>query len=459
MKYETKYEMKCTMIKNNDTTTIAMAKPIDFIMRGTRFHYAWIVLACIFLVLLTSAGIRATPSVMILPLEHEFGWSRTTISFIISVNIALYGLIGPFSAAAMQRYGIRPMVIGALLLLSSGTFASTFMTLPWHMVLIWGIVVGAGSGIAANTLAATIVSRWFETRRGLAMGILTASAATGQMVFLPLMAYMVDHAGWRAVALMVSGVAALAIPLVLVFLPERPESIGLRRYGMPDITTGAQKEDILPAQNPLMIALNAIRKAIKIRDFWLLFFSFFVCGMSTNGYIGSHFIAMCSDYGISAVGGASILATMGMLDLVGTTMSGWLSDRFNPRVLLFWYYGLRGVALLFLPHAFGLSYFGLPVFAFIYGLDWIATVPPTVRLANDVFGRLSAPIIFGWIVAGHQLGAASATLLAGAMRNSIGSYTYSSMLMGTACIVAAVMVLRIQGHTMEHTLVGPTVKN
>ncbi|WP_211454518.1 MFS transporter [Collimonas antrihumi] len=420
-----------------------MNRTIQAIMSRTRFSYVWIIVGITFLVLLAAAGIRATPSVMILPLEHEFGWSVTTISFVISVNIALYGLIGPFSAAAMQRYGIRPIVLGALVLLAAGTFISTFMTMPWHMVLAWGILVGAGSGVAANTLAATIVSRWFETRRGLAMGLLTASSATGQMVFLPLMAYMVEHHGWRSVAMLVASVAALAIPLVAIFLPERPQDIGMKRYGqfeeLPPDATGKSK-------NPMTIAFQALGKAVKIRDFWLLFFSFFICGMSTNGYIGSHFIAMCGDYGITAVGGASILAAMGMLDLVGTTMSGWLSDRYSPRVLLFWYYGLRGVALIFLPHAFGLSYFGLPVFALFYGLDWIATVPPTVRLANDVFGRLAAPIVFGWIVAGHQLGAASATMLAGSLRNSLGSYTLSSMLMGAACIVAAVMVLRIKGH-------------
>ncbi|WP_061943252.1 MFS transporter [Collimonas pratensis] len=420
-----------------------MNTTIQAIMARLRFSYVWIVVGIIFLVLLSAAGIRATPSVMILPLEHEFGWTVTTISFVISVNIALYGLIGPFSAAAMQRYGIRPIVLGALVLLAAGTFASTFMTMPWHMVLAWGILVGAGSGVAANTLAATIVSRWFETRRGLAMGLLTASSATGQMVFLPLMAYMVEHFGWRSVAILVASVAALAIPLVAIFLPERPQDIGLKRYGQHD---DLPPEAVSKGKNPLSIAFGALGKAVKIRDFWLLFFSFFICGMSTNGYIGSHFIAMCGDYGISAVGGASILAAMGMLDLVGTTMSGWLSDRYNPRVLLFWYYGLRGIALIFLPHAFGLSYFGLPVFALFYGLDWIATVPPTVRLANDVFGRLAAPIVFGWIVAGHQLGAASATMLAGSLRNSLGSYTLSSMLMGAACIIAAILVLRIKGH-------------
>ena len=427
-----------------------MNKLVRGIMSRSRVNYAWIVVAVIFLVLLAAAGIRATPSVLILPLEHEFGWSRTTISMVISLNIALYGLIGPFSAAAMQRYGLRPMVLGALALLAVGTFASTMMSMPWHMMLAWGVLVGAGSGVAANTLAATIVGRWFEARRGLAMGLLTASAATGQMVFLPLMAYMVDHVGWRAVAFMVAAIAALAIPLVALLLPERPQDIGLSTYGS---NAPILAEARVETKNPLTIAFAALGKAMRIRDFWLLFFSFFICGMSTNGYIGSHFIAMCGDFGILAVGGASILATMGMLDLIGTTLSGWLSDRFNARVLLFWYYGLRGIALIFLPHAFGLAYYGLPIFAVIYGLDWIATVPPTVRLANDVFGKLAAPIVFGWIVAGHQLGAASATMLAGYLRNSLGSYNLSSMLMGAACLVAAVMVLRIKGHR-AHELMG-----
>lgn len=407
-----------------------------------RFHYAWIVVGVIFLVLLCSAGIRATPSVMILPLEQEFGWNRSTISVVISVNIALYGLIGPFSAAAMQRFGIRRVVLGALVLLASGTALSTLMHMPWHMLLSWGLLVGAGTGVAANTLGATIVSRWFETRRGLAMGLLTASAATGQMVFLPLMASMVGAYGWRSVAFLVSAVALAAIPLVWLLLPESPGAVGLKMVGQ----ASDAKEDGLSKRNPLAIALGALRSSVRMPDFWLLFMSFFVCGLSTNGYIGTQFIAMCNDYGINEVSGASILAAMGMLDLVGTTLSGWLSDRYNPRVLLFWYYGLRGLALIFLPYAFGLQYYGLTIFAIFYGLDWIATVPPTVRLANDVFGRLAAPVVFGWIVAGHQLGAATATTVAGYMRASLGNYTASSIMMGVACLIGAVMVLRIKGH-------------
>ncbi|MRT29441.1 MULTISPECIES: MFS transporter [Herbaspirillum] len=408
-----------------------------------RFHYAWVVVGVIFLVLLCSAGIRATPSVMILPLEQEFGWNRSTISVVISVNIALYGLIGPFSAAAMQRFGIRRVVLGALVLLATGTALSTLMHMPWHMLLSWGLLVGAGTGVAANTLGATIVSRWFETRRGLAMGLLTASAATGQMVFLPLMAAMVGSYGWRSVAFLVSAVALLAIPLVWLLLPEGPASIGQKMVGQ----TSETADDGRSKRNPLAIAFDALRTSVRMPDFWLLFMSFFVCGLSTNGYIGTQFIAMCNDYGINEVSSASILAAMGMLDLVGTTLSGWLSDRYNPRVLLFWYYGLRGLALIFLPYAFGLQYYGLAIFAIFYGLDWIATVPPTVRLANDVFGRLAAPIVFGWIVAGHQLGAATATTVAGYMRATLGNYTLSSIMMGIACLVGAVLVLRIKGQT------------
>lgn len=405
-----------------------------------RFHYAWVVVGVIFLVLLCSAGIRATPSVMILPLEQEFGWNRSTISVVISVNIALYGLIGPFSAAAMQRFGIRRVVLGALVLLASGTALSTLMHMPWHMLLSWGLLVGAGTGVAANTLGATIVSRWFETRRGLAMGLLTASAATGQMVFLPLMASMVGNYGWRSVAFLVSAVALLAIPLVWLLLPEGPGAVGLKMVGQ----TSDTKDEGLSRRNPLAIALGALRTSVRMPDFWLLFMSFFVCGLSTNGYIGTQFIAMCNDYGINEVSSASILAAMGMLDLVGTTLSGWLSDRYNPRVLLFWYYGLRGLALIFLPYAFGLQYYGLTLFALFYGLDWIATVPPTVKLSADVFGREKVGLVFGWIFAAHQLGAAVAASGAGLSRSLLLSYSPALYTAGAACLLAALMAFAVR---------------
>lgn len=405
-----------------------------------RAHYGWVVAAVVFLVLLAAAGTRATPSVMMVPLEHQFGWSRATISLAISVNIALYGLTGPFAAASMQRFGVRPTLMIALVVMAGGVALSSLMTAPWHMILIWGVMVGGATGVAALTLSATVVNRWFVERRGLVMGVLTASSATGQLVFLPMLASVAEHHGWRPVVLIVAVVAAVVLPLVAFLLPERPASVGLRPYGEPH---DAPRTDAQAAQNPLAIAFGTLAAASKSRDFWLLFFSFFICGASTNGYIGTHLIAMCGDYGLSEVQGASLLAAMGVFDLFGTTLSGWLSDRFNSRVLLFWYYGLRGLSLIYLPHAFGIDFFGLPLFAAFYGLDWIATVPPTVRLTTDAFGKESAPVVFGWVVAGHQLGAAFAAYGAGLLRSSLGTYTVASMISGGLCLIASMLVLRI----------------
>ncbi|HTR08925.1 MAG TPA: MFS transporter [Paraburkholderia sp.] len=405
-----------------------------------RFHYGWLVVAVVFFVLLAAAGTRATPSVMMVPLEHQFGWSRATISLAISVNIALYGLMGPFAAAAMQRFGVRPTLLAALATMAAGVALSALMTHPWQMILIWGVMVGGSTGVAALSLSATVVTRWFTSHRGLAMGILTASSATGQLVFLPFLAAIAQKHGWQPVVLVVAAAAAVVLPLVLFLLPERPASVNLRPFGEDDETPVAPAA---PQQNPLKIAFGALTSASRTRDFWLLFFSFFICGASTNGYVGTHLIAMCGDYGMTEVQGASLLATMGIFDLFGTTLSGWLSDRFNSRVLLFWYYGLRGLSLIYLPHAFGIDFFGLPIFAVFYGLDWIATVPPTVRLATDVYGKERAPIVFGWVVAGHQLGAAFAAFGAGLLRSSLGTYTVASMISGGLCLVASFLVLRI----------------
>lgn len=405
-----------------------------------RFHYGWVAIAVAFMIMLVTAGIRSTPSVMMVPLERDFGWSRTTVSLALSINLALFGLMGPFAAAAMQRFGLRRTVMLAMGVLAVAVSLSSQMTQTWQMQLVWGILVGLGTGATSMTLGATIVNRWFSERRGLAMGILTASSATGQLAFLPLMAYVVTHYGWRPVVLAVAVAAAIILPLVSFLLPERPADVALRPLGVPD---SAPADAPQSSANPIAIAFGALGRAVKVKDFWLLFFSFFICGASTNGYIGTHFIAMCGDFGLSEVRGAGILAVMGLLDLFGTTFSGWLSDRFNNRVLLFWYYGLRGLALIYLPYAFGFEYFGLPIFAFFYGLDWVATVPPTVRLTTDIFGSKDAPVVFGWVVAGHQLGAAFAALGAGMLRNSLGSYTVATMISGGLCVVGAIMVLRI----------------
>jgi MFS family permease len=414
-----------------------------------RLHYAWIVVAVIFLTLLAGAGVRATPSVMIVPMEQSFGWSRATISAAIAVNILLYGLMGPFAAALMQRIGIRRTVMLALALLAATIAASTLITRPWHLMLTWGLLVGTGTGVVAIVLGATVVSRWFAERRGLAMGILTASTATGQLVFLPGLAAIAESSGWRPVALVVAAATAAIIPIIALLLPERPRDLGLPLYGADEIEPAATG----PQLNPIVAALSTLKRASASRDFWLLFASFFVCGLSTNGLIGTHLIAACLDHGIPEVHAAGLLAMMGIFDLIGTTASGWLSDRYDSRWLLFWYYGLRGLSLIYLPYS-DYSFYGLSLFAVFYGLDWIATVPPTVRLTTDIFGKQDAPVIFGWIVAGHQMGAAVAASGAGALRTALDGYFEAFLIAGIICALTALLVLMIG---RERTRLEPAV--
>jgi MFS family permease len=403
-----------------------------------RIHYAWIVAAVTFLTLLTAVGVRVTPSVLIVPLEQAFGWSRATISFAISINIVLYGLMGPFAAALMQQFGIRRTVLIALTLLAGSVAASTLMTEPWQLVLSWGLAVGLGSGVTALVLGATIVNRWFSRQQGLVMGVITASTATGQLVFLPILAAVAQAGGWQPVVWIAALAAAAMIPIVALLVPETPAAIGLQPYGA---AAGSVVAPTLRA-NPIGVAFAALGRGAKSGGFWLLFASFFVCGASTNGLIGTHLISYCIDHGIPEVTGAGLLAAMGIFDLVGTTASGWLSDRFDNRWLLFWYYGLRGLSLLYLPYS-GFSLYGLSIFAMFYGLDWIATVPPTVRLATDLFGKADAPIIFGWLLAGHQLGAGVTAFEAGALRTVFGDYYVPVLISGALCLIAAGLVLRI----------------
>jgi sugar phosphate permease len=404
-----------------------------------RIHYGWVVAAVTFLILLSSAGVRATPSILIVPLEREFGWTRATISLAVSINLVLYGLMGPFAAALMQRLGVRTTVLISAATLTLGVALTPLMRAPWQLILLWGVVVGMGTGMTALVLGATVVNRWFTARRGLVMGILTASTATGQLVFLPLLAAMVERHGWRIATLVVAGAVLLIIPLVFFLLRERPEDVGLARFG----EQGPSPEQRAVPVSTAAGALAALRQGARSRDFWLLAGSFFICGASTNGLIGTHLIPACIDHGITEVRAAGLLATMGVFDFIGTTGSGWLSDRWNNRYLLSWYYGLRGLSLLFLPYALDHTLFGLPLFAVFYGLDWIATVPPTVRLTANVFGRENAPVMFGWIVAAHQLGAAGAAFGAGALRTALGGYVEAFSLAGALCVVAAILVLRI----------------
>lgn len=397
------------------------------------------VVAVIFLSLLVSAGLRSTPSVLLVPLEESFGWSRSSISFAAALGIFLYGLVGPFAAAAMEHFGLRRVLIGALSLMAASSAASAYMTEPWHLLLSWGVFSGISSGAVAIVLGATVVNRWFSAHRGLVMGLLTASAATGTLVFLPALAALASSGDWTRVVWAVAAAAAALVPLAWWLVPDRPAQVGLVPYGSDPASPPAPAA---PRTGMIAATFGALGRAARTRTFWFLFATFFICGFTTNGMVGTHLIALCGDHGMPEVQAAGLLALMGVFDLVGTTASGWLTDRYDPRKLLFVYYGLRGLSLIYLPYS-DFSFYSLSIFAIFFGLDWIATVPPTLRLTTEAFGERDASIVFGWIVAGHQLGAASAAWMAGFVRQSQGSYLTAFVLAGMTGIVAAFIALMI----------------
>jgi len=395
-------------------------------------RYAFVVVAITFLALLVAAALRSAPSVLILPLEAHFGWDRATISFAAATGIFLYGLAGPFAAGLMQTIGIRRTMLGGLALMAVASLASLWMTESWHYILSWGVISGVGTGAIAPVLGAAVVNRWFAARRGLMMGLLTASTATGSLLFLPAMAWLTRNGAWTPVAIAVGLAAAALIPLVWLLMPDGPAAIGTVRYGEAPGTPPPAEG----ARGPLL-AITTLVEAMRTPIFWMLFGTFFVCGLTTNGLVGTHLIAYCGDNGISPVQAAGLLSLMGLFDLIGTTASGWLTDRYDPRKLLFVYYALRGLSLMALP-AIDFQPTGLLLFAIFYGLDWVATVPPTMALANRHFGEAKAPIIFGWVMTGHQLGAATAAFGAGLIREQTGSYVLAFTIAGAFGLLAAV---------------------
>jgi len=403
-------------------------------------HYGWVMVAVTFFTALITAGTVGAPGVFIVPLQREFGWSAAEISSALSIRFILFGLMAPFAAALMNRYGLRNVTLAALLIVASALVASLAMTQVWHLILLWGVVIGIGTGLTALVLGATIAARWFKERRGLVVGILTASVATGQLLFLPMLASVTERMGWRVALLLICAMLALAAFAVLMVMRDRPSDVGLRPFGDPGM-------EPLPAPPPsntpiAAAALSVLADASRTRVFWILFATFFICGASTNGLIQVHLIPMCLDFGIPQVQAASLLAAMGIFDFFGTIVSGWLSDRYDNRWLLFWYYGLRGLSLLLLPFT-DFSFYGLSLFAMFYGLDWIATVPPTVRLTAQRFGAERANLVFGWIFTGHQLGAASAAFGAGLSRTLLATYLPAFFIAGLLCVAAALIALLI----------------
>lgn len=410
-----------------------------------RVHPAWIVAAVAFLALVGAAGFRAAPSVLMLPLQEEFGWTRTQLSVAVTVNLLLFGLMAPFAAALMARFGMRIVTTCALLLVAAGAGLSIFATEPWMLVLTWGLLIGVGTGSMALVFAATVADQWFVRRRGLVVGVLTAGSATGQLAFLPFIAILVEQQGWRYASLLVAAGALAVVPLVLLFLRNNPVDLGLTPFGAPDSYVYQP-----PAKgNAAKLALSTLARAGRVRTFWALVAGFAICGATTNGLVGTHFIPSAHDHGMSETTAAGLLAVVGVFDIVGTIASGWLTDRVNPRILLAVYYAGRGIGLLVLP--FLLSATVAPpiiVFVVIYGLDWVATVPPTVALCREVFGK-DGPIVFGWVFAAHQIGAAIAATAAATVRDATGEYTLAWFGAAGLCVVAAVVSISISRRPRE----------
>jgi MFS family permease len=406
----------------------------------SKIHPAWIVAAITFGTLFASAGFRSAPSVLILPLEEEFGWRRDVISAAIAINVLLFGLTAPFAAALMDRFTIRKVVMSALSVISLGALLTIWMNQSWHLLLLWGVVVGIGTGSMALVFAATIANRWFVKKRGLVIGVLTAAGASGQLVFLPTLANLAQDPGWRASSLMISIAAFLMVPLIYLFLKEDPQSINTTPYG----AESDWQPPMLEKGNAAKVAIDALRDASKVRNFWYLVGSFFVCGLSTSGLIGTHFIPAAHDHGMSQVTAASLLALIGVFDVVGTITSGYLTDRIDPRKLLFFYYSLRGLSLFLLPSIlFSTVELSTLVFVIFYGLDWIATVPPTVMLCRQVLGPEKGAIIYGWVFAAHQIGGSIAAFGAAVLRIKFGDYAAAFYITGVLCLITSYFVLQI----------------
>ncbi|SMC44203.1 MFS transporter [Polynucleobacter kasalickyi] len=413
------------------------AKSFSSWLNRRGIHYGFVVATVTFFTMLIMAAALGLPGAMMKSFNQEFGWSVDEVSSAVALRFFLFGLMGPFAALLMERYGLKKVMCGGLFLVGTGLALATQVTALWHLFVLWGVMLGVGTGMTALVLGAVVSSRWFTKKRGLVLGIFSASTATGQLLFLPIATWLIENIGWRVSVLpIVAGCGLMAI-LVILLMSNRPSEVGLASYG--DVsapTTGpATATMVLNFKTPFI----ALADAAKTQTFWILAGTFFICGLSTSGLVQTHFITLCGDNGMDALPAASVLAMMGLFDVVGTVMSGWLSDRYDNRKLLFWYYGLRGLSLFWLPFS-TFSVYGLSIFAMFYGLDWIATVPPTVKLAGAAFGKERVGMVFGWIFAAHQLGSAVAAYGAGLVRVTLLTYNPALIGAGLFCLVAAISI-------------------
>lgn len=424
------------------------AKSFSSWLNQRGIHYGFVVATVTFFTMLIMAAALGLPGAMMKSFNQEFGWSVDEVSSAVALRFFLFGLMGPFAALLMERYGLKKVMCGGLFMVGTGLALATQVTALWHLFVLWGVMLGVGTGMTALVLGAVVSSRWFTKKRGLVLGIFSASTATGQLLFLPIATWLIENVGWRVSVLpIVVGCGLMAI-LVILFMSNRPSEIGLNSFG--DVST--------PVPSPsTSLPLNfktpfiALADAAKTQTFWILAGTFFICGLSTSGLVQTHFITLCGDNGMDALPAASVLAMMGIFDVVGTVTSGWLSDRYDNRKLLFWYYGLRGLSLFWLPFS-TFSIYGLSIFAMFYGLDWIATVPPTVKLAGAAFGKERVGMVFGWIFAAHQLGSAVAAYGAGLVRVTLLTYNPSLIGAGVFCLIAALSIFAVPRIKSSKTL-------
>jgi predicted MFS family arabinose efflux permease len=406
-----------------------------------KWHYSWIILAVTFIAIIVAGIIRSSAGVFIEPFEHDFGWNRPSISFAFAVSLFLYGFSGPFMAAFVEKYGLKLMMLCSMTLLAIALACTFVMQKEWQLVLIWGVMMGIGSALFLTVLSTQVANRWFVKRRGLAIGILTAATATGQLILLPVLATLVDRYSWKSAITLIFVLSIIMIVIIGIFMRNYPFEKQLAPYGSDDIVEPSEST----VANPFSMAIRALLEGLKTKEFLLLAGSFFICGLSTSGLIGTHFISYCISFGIPVVTAAAMLSFMGIFDLIGTTLSGWLSDRIDNRWLLFWYYSLRGLSLLALPFALATgSYTWLMIFAIFYGLDWIATVPPTIGLTRQRFGIQKSAMMYGWMVAFHQVGAGVAAYFGGVFYSAFGSYKMAFLLAGGFCLLASLFVILIK---------------
>lgn len=412
-------------------------------------HPAWIAALVAFMTLVATSGFRAAPSVLIMPLQATFGWSRSSISSAISVNVLVYGLTAPFAAALMERFGIRRVVMIALTIVGSGAWCTQYIKHPWQLLVLWGLVVGGGTGSMALVFAASVANRWFIKNRGLVVGILTASSAAGNLIFLPGLSRLVDRYGWKSVSVTVAMGAFLMVPTIFFFLKESPMHAAVKPYGAPE----GYEYPALIKRNAGREAIDTLFRASRLKDFWLLAGSFFVCGLSTSGLVGTHFIPAAMDHGMAMNTAASLLALVGIFDVIGTMASGWLTDRIDPVKLLFFYYLFRGLSLLLLPSIlFQSVHPSTLVFVIFYGLDWVATVPPTVILCRRILGPAHGTVLYGWVFAFHQIGGSIAALGGAIIHDQLGNYSAAFYGAAVLCLIASYGVLQIKRNLPTETL-------